>query len=342
MKINLNIAVIGAGRIGKIHIENLTFRIPETQVVAVADADPDIAAKAAEQFNIPTAVSDYKEILSSAEIDAVIVCSPTNTHAQIVQQAAAAGKHIFCEKPIDLSLENINKTLEAVETAAVKFMVGFNRRFDPNFQKVHEIVTTGKIGKPYVLRITSRDPAPPPAEYIKVSGGIFLDMAIHDFDMARYLINSEIKEIYTKGNVLVDPVFKKYNDLDTAVTTLTFENGTIGTIDNCRQAVYGYDQRVEVFGADGMVTVTNNTPDNHILIDRNGSHRALPLNFFMDRYVESYYREMLAFIDCIKNDSAPPITGNDGKLAVVLGLAAILSDKEKRAVAIEEIILLPN
>ncbi len=333
----IRFGVIGIGRIGKIHTENLVNRIPGAEVVAVSDVFSDELAKVAKQFNIPKSFSDYKEILKLPDIDAIAICSPTNTHYPIILEASAAGKHIFCEKPIDLSIEKINKINEATEKHGVKLMVGFNRRFDPNFLKVYEIVKSGKVGEPHVLRITSRDPAPPPEEYIRSSGGLFLDMTIHDFDMARYLVNSEVTEVYARANVLVDPMFEKAGDWDTAIVMLTFEDGAMGAIDNSRQAVYGYDQRVEVFGSEGMVTVKNNTPDNHIYLNRSGTHSALPLNFFMQRYTESYLKEMQVFVESIKNDTIPPVTGKDGLLAVMIGLAAMKSVKENRAVKIKEI-----
>ncbi len=238
----INFGVIGVGRIGKIHIENLTNQINGAEVIAASDIFKTELEKVTQQFNIANAFSDYKDILNRSDVDAIVVCSPTDTHYQILLDAAATGKHIFCEKPIDLSLEKIQNINDAVEKNGVKFMVGFNRRFDPNFSKVHEVVNAGKIGEPHVLRITSRDPAPPPAEYIKASGGLFLDMTIHDFDMARFLINSEITEVYAKGAVLVDEIFEKAGDWDTAIITLTYANGAMAAIDNSRQAVYGYDQ----------------------------------------------------------------------------------------------------
>lgn len=333
----ISFGVIGVGRIGKIHLKNLTYHISAAEVVAVADVYPDELNKVAKQFNIPTAVKDYREVLKLSNIDAVAVCSPTTTHAQIVQEAAAAGKHIFCEKPIDLSLEKIEKTIDQVKRCGVKFQVGFNRRFDSNFSKIHELIKSGKIGEPQILRISSRDPMPPSLKYLKTSGGIFLDMTIHDFDMARYLMNSEVEEIFAKGNVLIDPIFKQANDFDTIVVTLTFENGAMGTIDNSRQAVYGYDQRAEVFGSEGMVLVNNNKPDNHIHLNKTGTHSALPLNFFMDRYTESYLTEMKAFVECIIGGTIPPVTGHDGLLAVIIGLAAKKSVNENRPIKLSEI-----
>jgi len=330
----IRFGVIGVGRIGKIHTENLVNRITETEVVAVSDVISTEVAKVAKQFSIPNTFSDYNQILQHPDIDAIAICSPTPTHYVIILKAAAAGKDIFCEKPIDLSIEKIIKINEAVEKHGIKMMVGFNRRFDPNFFKVYEMVKAGKVGQPHVLRITSRDPAPPPEEYIRASGGLFLDMTIHDFDMARYLMNSEVIEVYARANVLVDPVFEKAGDWDTAIVMLTFENGAMGAIDNSRQAVYGYDQRVEVFGSEGMVTVKNDTPDSHIFLDKKGTHSALPLNFFMQRYTESYLNEMQAFVESIKSDTPPPATGKDGLAAVMIGLAAMKSVKENRAVRV--------
>jgi len=234
-------------------------------------------------------------------------------------------------------LGEIDRALAAVEEAGVKLQVGFNRRFDPNFRRVRELVAAGKIGEPHILHIISRDPAPPPIEYIKVSGGIFLDMTIHDFDMARYLIGSEVEEIYAAGGVMVDPAIGEAGDIDTAVITLRFENGVIGTIDNSRQAVYGYDQRVEVFGSGGMVTVSNNTPDSALVSDGQGVHGPLPLYFFIERYVDSYIAEMEVFIECLQKDLMPPVTGVDGRIPVVMGYAARKSYEENRPVKLDEL-----
>lgn len=336
-KSRIHFGVIGAGRIGKVHADNLVNKIADTDVVMISDVLTSEVEKVAEKYSIPRTVTDYKKVLDDPDIDAIALCSPTNTHFQILSDAAAAGKHIFCEKPIDLSIDKILKVNEEVKKNNVKLMVGFNRRYDPNFYKVQQIVEAGQVGVPHVMRITSRDPSPPPEEYVRTSGGIFLDMTIHDFDMARYLVGSEVTEVFAKATVLVDPLFEKAGDWDTAIITLTFENGAIGTIDNSREAIYGYDQRVEVFGNKGMVTVKNNRPDNHIHIDSDGTHMSLPLNFFMERYTESYLREMEAFIECIQKDAPAPVDGNDGLQAVVIGLAAMKSAKENRPVKISEI-----
>jgi myo-inositol 2-dehydrogenase/D-chiro-inositol 1-dehydrogenase len=334
----VTIGLIGAGRIGKLHAGHLATRVPAAALVAVADIDLAAAQETAAQFNVPVAVTDYGRLLDDPAIEAVVIASATDTHAEIAQQAAAAGKHIFCEKPIDFDLRRIDATLAAVAQAGVKFQVGFNRRFDPNFRRVRELVAAGKVGAPHLLRITSRDPAPPPLAYVRVSGGMFLDMTIHDFDMARYLMGGEVTEIYAAGAVLVDPAIGQAGDLDTAAITLRFASGAIGTIDNSRRAVYGYDQRVEVFGSGGMVAVANNTPDTHVYSDAHGVHSALPLHFFLERYTESYVAELQAFVACVQNDTPPPVTGVDGRIPVVMGLAAQKSCKENRPVRLSEIV----
>ncbi len=334
----VRVGVIGAGRIGKIHAGNLAMRIPEAELVAIADIVLPAAQALAAQLNVPTAVADYHLFLQDPTIQAVVICSATDTHSCIIEEAAAAGKHIFCEKPIDFDLRRIDRALAAVEQAGVKLQIGFNRRFDPNFRQVHDVVAGGQIGEPQILRITSRDPAPPPLNYVKVSGGIFLDMTIHDFDMARYLIGSQVTEVYASGGVLIDPRIGEAGDVDTAVTVLHFANGAIGTIDNSRKAVYGYDQRVEVFGSGGAVAVSNNTPHTAMISDSAGVHAAKPLYFFLERYAESFAIEMNEFIQAIQQDKPTPVTGIDGRIPVVIGLAAKKSLAENRPVKLSEII----
>ncbi len=333
----LRFAVFGVGRIGKIHAENLARRIPQAQLVAVTDVLPEALATEAARLNVPNAFEDYRRALELPEVDAVAICTPTDTHYRIILEAASAGKHIFCEKPLELELQKIREINDHVRKCGVQLMVAFNRRFDPNFSKVRELVSSGKVGVPHVLRITSRDPAPPPETYIRSSGGLFLDMTIHDFDMARYLVGDEVTEVYARAAVLVDPVFERAGDWDTAVITLSFAGGALGVIDNSRKAVYGYDQRVEVFGSEGMVTVRNNTPDTHIHFDRSGVHSALPLHFFMERYTESYLREMQAFVDAVLAGRPVPVSGADGLAAVEIALAAARSARENRPVRIAEV-----
>jgi len=333
----VNVGVIGAGRIGRVHVENLAYHIPEVNVVAIADIFVEAAEKCAADFGIPLAAKDHRAVLENDQIEAVVICSSTDTHAQFIEEAAAAGKHIFCEKPIDLDLKRIDRALEAVDKAGVKLQVGFNRRFDPSFKRVRDMVAAGKVGTPHIVHIMSRDPAPPPIEYIKVSGGIFVDMTIHDFDMARYLIGSEVEEVYAAGGVMVDPKIGEAGDIDTALVTLRYANGAIGSIDNSRRAVYGYDQRVEVFGSEGSIVVANRTPDNAIISDADGVHAAKPLYFFIERYTDAYIAEMKEFISCILEDKAPSVMGIDGRIPVVMGLAAWKSYRENRPVKLSEI-----
>jgi len=333
----IKVGVIGAGRIGKIHAENLATRIPGVVVEAIADVNLSAAQELAEKLHIPHAYADYRKIMEDSSIDAVAICSSTSTHADLMIEAAAAGKHVFCEKPVDHSLAKIDKAIEAVKMSGVKSQIGFNRRFDPNFKKVRDLVKEGKIGDLHILRITSRDPAPPPAEYVKGSGGMFLDMTIHDFDMARYLSGSEVVEVYAAGGVMVDPAIGEAGDIDTAVITLKFANGAIGTIDNSRKAAYGYDQRVEVFGSGGMAAVSNNTPNNSVYSNAEGVFSEKPLYFFLERYMESFTAELREFITAIREDSPTPVSVEDGLKPVIIAMAAKKSLEENRPVKLTEI-----
>jgi len=337
MKPRVNFGVIGAGRIGRVHAENLIFRIPEARVLAVCDVDLERAQKCAADLNIPQGYNDHRAVLEDKDIKCIVICSSTDTHSRIIEEAALAGKDIFCEKPIDLDLGRIDRALAAVHNAGVKLQVGFNRRFDHNFRKVKDTIMAGRIGKPHILRITSRDPAPPPLEYVKVSGGIFLDMTIHDFDMARFLIGSEVEEVFSLGDVMIDPTIREIGDLDTVLVTLSFNNGAMGSIDNSRRAVYGYDQRVEVFGSEGMIAISNDTPNTACISTATCIQEDLPLFFFMERYSDSYVTEMKEFIRCVVQDLQPPVTGIDGRMPVVMGKAARLSFEEKRPVKLSEI-----
>lgn len=334
----LKIGVIGTGRIGKVHIATLVQSVPQAEVVAVADIDLNSAKQVAEKFGVMSVTDHPDEIIANKEIDAVAICSSTDTHARYIIEAAKAGKHIFCEKPVDLSISVIQDSIDVTSRAGVKLMPGFNRRFDPNFMKLRQLVSEGEVGEPHILKITSRDPAPPPAKYSAVSGGMFMDMTIHDFDMARFMIGSEVVEVFAKAAVLVDPELGKAGDVDTAIITLTFANGAIGVIDNSRKAVYGYDQRVEVFGSKGMCCADNNYPDNHQLYNKAGVHGSLPLNFFMDRYTEAYANEMKAFCNAILNDLPLQVSGHDSLMSAAIAFAARKSVLENRIVKLTEII----
>lgn len=335
MKNEVNVGVIGLGRIGKLHVHNIMAQIPGIKLIGVSDIIENSLQEVSQKYDIPIVKNDYRHLLDNKEIDAVVICSSTDTHAKIIIEAAQAGKDIFCEKPIALDLKEIDRALEAVQTEEVKLQIGFNRRFDPSFMKAKEMVQKGKIGKPHIVKITSRDPAPPPIEYIKVSGGIFLDMTVHDFDMIRYLLDDEVKELMAVGSCLVNPEISKYNDIDTAIITVQYKNGAWGIIDNSRQAVYGYDQRIEVFGTEGCVQVTNKKPTEVSLYGTESTKSDKPLYFFLERYNESYINEMKHFVDCIQNECNPSVSGYDGKMAAIMGYAAKESFNKKEIVAIK-------
>lgn len=331
------VGLIGAGRIGRLHAEHLQTRLPGADLRVVADALPEAARATATAFHVPRVAADYREVVADPEVRAVVVCSPTDTHAEVIEAAAAAGKHIFCEKPVEVDLGRIDRALAAVEDAGVILQVGFNRRFDPNFQRLRRAVAEGEIGTPHQLHIISRDPAPPPLEYVRQSGGIFLDMTIHDFDMARFLIGDEVEEVYAVGGVRVDPAIGEAGDLDTVTITLQFAGGAVGVIENCRQAVYGYDQRVEVFGSRGVIRADNNFPNTCQIADGRSVHRDLPLNFFMERYTQSYLEEMSRFLAAVAAGDPSPLPGPEARVPVVMAFAARRSWEQGRPVKLAEV-----
>jgi myo-inositol 2-dehydrogenase/D-chiro-inositol 1-dehydrogenase len=338
MRSPVNIGVIGAGRIGKIHAENIVSFMSQARLKAIADLNltPEIKAWA-KNLGVASIEKEPDAVLANKDIQAVLICSSTDTHADLVVKAAKAGKHIFCEKPVDLTVAKVRAALDAVNKAGVKLQVGFNRRFDHNFRRVRELVESGAIGTPHLIRISSRDPAPPPPAYAAVSGGIFLDMTIHDFDMARFQAGSEATEVYAAGAVLIDPAIGKAGDVDTAVVTLRFENGALAVIDNSRRAAYGYDQRLEVFGSKGAAAAENDAPTTVKLSTESGVLADKPLYFFLERYQQSFVNEIRAFLDALLYDKPTPVTGEDGLQDLRLGLAAKLSLAEKRLVRLSEI-----
>ena len=334
----VKLGIIGAGRIGKVHMESICTQVPNAKVKMVADPFMDAEKEAwAKKKGVEQVTKDYHEILEDPEIDAVLICSSTDTHASISMEAIEAGKHVFCEKPVDHSIEKIRQVQEALKKHPVKYQVGFNRRFDHNFEAVQNAVVSGKVGEPHIVRITSRDPEPPALEYVKVSGGMFLDMTIHDFDMARFLAGCDAEEIYVQAAVRIDPAIGKAGDVDTAVITMKMENGSIVTIDNSRKAVYGYDQRVEVFGSQGMVSVSNDTTSSALISNSEGVMGEKPLYFFLERYMQSYAKEIRAFVQAIEQDTETPLGITDGLEAVRMGLAAKKSLAEHRPVKMAEI-----
>lgn len=317
----LKVGVVGLGRIGQVHIENLVYRIPTAKVI-MASTPSKTGYDFAKNLGVLEIYQDSLKVIQHPAIEAVILCGPTNTHLPHIKAAAKSGKHVFCEKPLELTVKKIEQIHKMVTKAKVKLQVGFNRRFDPDFAAVQQQVKAGKIGDPHILKITSRDPAPPPIKFIKVSGGLFMDMTIHDFDMARFIVGSEVVEVFAKAAVRVDKAIGEAGDIDTAMITLKFANGCLASIDNSRQAVYGYDQRLEIFGSKGMSKIENRYADTQQIYDKKGSYRGLPYNFFMDRYTESYCNEMKAFIDSVQQDK--PVIGGvyDALMATKIAIAA--------------------
>ena len=328
----ITFGIIGAGRIGKLHADNLLSHVKGAKLKTVTD--PYLDESWAASRKIPVTGKDHRIMLDDPEIDAILIGSPSPEHAAQMIECAEAGKHIFCEKPIALDPDIIRNALAVVEKSGVKLQVGFNRRFDPNFSAVQDKIASGALGEPHIIRITSRDPAPPPVEYVTSSGGLFMDMTIHDFDMACFLCGSEVTEVHAFGAVLVDPEIGKAGDIDTAVISLKFANGALGIIENSRKAVYGYDQRVEVFGAKGTAMADNNTPTSMIVLNESGTIRDKPLYFFLERYKIAFVTEMLDFVNAVRNDEATKVSGKDGLVPVLIALAAQESLKTGKPVQV--------
>lgn len=286
---------------------------------------------------VANVTKDARDIFEDNEIEAVIICSSTDTHAKYIIESAQAGKHIFCEKPIDYDLKKVHEAIKAAKDAGVKLQIGFCRRFDHNHHGVYEVVRSGRIGEVHMVKISSRDPQPPCIDYVKVSGGIFYDMMIHDFDMARYLAGAEVTEVHAIGSVLIDPKIGEAGDVDTAVVTLKFENGAVGMIDNSRKAVYGYDQRVEVFGSKGCVKNENDVPNTVVVCDEQRTSSENTYKIMWDRYTGAFVAEIQAFADAVLQNKEPEVTGMDGLYPVLMAAAATKSLKEGRPVKISEV-----
>lgn len=335
----LNIGIIGAGRIGKVHLESISYHVKNATVTAMADPFMnEETEKLIRSYGVSKVTKDYKDILNDKDIDAVLVCSSTDTHAAISIEAINAGKHVFCEKPVDHSIEKIQAVADALkEHPDIKFQVGFNRRFDHNFAAIRKAYDDGKIGEAHILKITSRDPEPPNPAYIKVSGGIFLDMTIHDFDMACFLTDSDVEELYVNSAVLVDPAIGEQGDVDTAIITMKMANGALAVIDNSRKAAYGYDQRAELFGSKGMVATSNDTVSSAVISNADGVTGEKPLFFFLERYMGSFSEEIRQFTEAVINDTEVPVGIHAGLQSVKIGLAARKSVEEHRPVKISEI-----
>ena len=334
----IKIGIIGAGRIGRVHGEGVTYGVKNAVVTAVADPYMNDEIKQwAAGLGIASCYTDYHQILEDSEIDAVMICSSTDTHADISIEAIRAGKHVFCEKPISQDLNKIKEVMEALKETNLKFQVGFNRRFDHNFRAVKNAVEAGKVGDVHLIRVTARDPQAPPIEYVKVSGGMFLDMTIHDFDMVCFLSGCKVKEVYAAGAALVNPDIAKEGDIDTAVITMKMENGAIAVIDNSRQAAYGYDQRAEVFGSKGQVAVANDTSSTAVISTADGVAGEKPLYFFLERYMDSFKREVSEFTQAIEDDTDVPVGIDAGLQPILIAIAAKRSLDENRPVCISEV-----
>ena len=332
---DLTIGVVGTGRIGSMHAQLLDGQVAGARLVAVADALEASAHECARAHGVPA--TSVEAIISDPAIDAVAICSPTETHPDLIVAAAQAGKAVFCEKPISLDLGEVERALAATVRSGTALMIGFNRRFDPSHKAVHDAVASGQVGDPHLLRITSRDPAPPPLAYAAGSGGIFLDMTIHDFDMARYVVGSEVVEVFARGAIRLLPELAELGDVDTAVVTLVHDNGCLTVIDNSRQATYGYDQRVEVLGSRSLAASENPLAHTALFADAGGMRRAVLPSFFIERYRTSYLAQWDAFVAALAGKGPVPTTGADGRAALVLGLAARRSLAENRPVAPTEI-----
>ena len=331
----ISVGVIGVGRVGRMHAELLARRVPGAAVGIVYDVHAPCAADVADELGVPLATS-IEEVLAS-DVDAVAICSSADTHVDLMVAAAEAGKAVFCEKPVSLFLDELERGLDAIEAHGVPFQVGFNRRFDPAHASVAKAVAAGRIGEPHLVRISSRDPEPPSLEYVRTSGGLFLDMTIHDFDMARFVTGSEVVEVFARGGVRVAPEFAQAGDIDTAMVTLVHASGCLTAIDNCRATAYGFDQRVEAFGSDGMAASENPPAHSGVLTTADGARRQPLPHFFLERYLPSYEREWDAFVAALRDGTPPPVGVEDARPPLIIGLAAQQSLREGRSVRLDEV-----
>ncbi|HOV06509.1 MAG TPA: inositol 2-dehydrogenase [Anaerolineaceae bacterium] len=335
---SIKIGLIGAGRMGKVYASTLAYTISEVDLVAVADPDEATLNEVAGRYNIPHRYKDYRALLDSKEVEAVVVTSPTGTHAEVIMSAAAAGKNIFSEKPLSQNLEACDQAIAAVKRAGVKLQMGFMRRFDPPYVAAKQKILEGVIGKPVMFKATSRDPKRTSLEFAKRenSGGLIVDMGVHDFDLARWLMDSEVTRVYSEGACLAFPELKDVGDIDNTVINLRFANDAIGNIDMSRNAVYGYDIRTEVLGTEGSLWIGYLQQTATLVLTRAGvTHDTVP--YFMERFGIAYAEEIRAFVRHIVEGTEPTPTGEDARAATAVGIAATLSLDEQRPVLISEI-----
>ena len=335
---SIRIGLIGAGRMGKVFAHTLAFTVSEVDLLAVADIDLQTSQEVAARYRAKYHYTDYHELLQRDDIDAVVVVTPTSTHAEVIQAAAAAGKHIFSEKPLAQTLMLCDQAIAAVEKAGVKLQLGFMRRFDPAYVMAKQKIDEGAIGTPVMFRSTSRDPKRTSLEFARRenSGGLIMDMGVHDFDLARWLMGSEVTRVQSEGGCLVYPELKEVGDIDNAMINLQYSNGAIGNIDVSRNAVYGYAIRTEVLGSQGGLLIGKLQQTATLVMTRQGvTHDTIP--YFMERFGEAYAAEIRAFVACILEDRPPSVTGQDARKATVIGIAATRSLDENRPVYISEV-----
>ncbi|TXJ59861.1 inositol 2-dehydrogenase [Brachyspira aalborgi] len=333
----VKIGIIGAGRIGKVHAKAAS-NLNGAKIIWLADPIAPDLEETAKSMGIEKTSKNYKDILNDKEVDAIFICTPTDTHYTISMEALNFGKHVFCEKPVDLELVRVKDVKDLVAKTGKKYMVGFNRRFDHNFMAIKENIDKGLIGKLELIQITSRDPEPPPISYVKVSGGLFCDMMIHDFDMVRYLSSSNPKSVTAIGDSLVNPKIKtEGNDIDTAIVSIELENGALAVITNSRRASYGYDQRAEVHGELGALSCSNDTSNTLVISSKDGIIHEKPLYFFLERYLNAYKMEIEIFVDSIINNKETPVTIEEAYQSLLLAKAAQKSLIENRKVYINEL-----
>jgi len=334
-KEHCRIGILGAGRIGKLHAENIQHHLPQFDLLAIAD--PCIDYQWAESLHIPLISQQSEAVLNHPDIDAVLIASPSHLHIHHIVAAAEANKAIFCEKPIGLPEDDIQNALNLVDKKNLLLQVGFNRRFDNQFASMKQRIDADEIGNVQIIRITSRDPACPSPDYIATSGGLFMDLTIHDFDMARFMMSSDVIEVYAAGAVLIEPQFEAFHDVDTACIQLRFANGALGIIDNSRQAVYGYDQRIEVLGSKGMILADNQLNDTVKCFLKADTRHANPNYFFLNRYQQAFITELQLFHQAWVNQASSPVSGWDALKALRIAKAAKQSLITKLPVLLKEI-----
>ncbi|KAG5185390.1 hypothetical protein JKP88DRAFT_180514 [Tribonema minus] len=336
----INVGVIGAGRIGIVHLEALAS-CADAKPIIISNPTVSKAQAAAEKYNVPEWTANADDVINHPDVDAVWICSPSSFHADQIKACAKAGKHVFCEKPIATDMAETIEAINACAAANVKLMTALQRRFDPNFARVRQAIEAGEVGELVQVKLCSRDPSPPPFQYVKGGGGIFCDMAVHDLDMSRFLMGSEPKKILAVGSCHIDKSIKTLpgpEAYDTATIIVEYEGGRTATIDVCRQAPYGYDQRAEALGTKGMILTDNMYPNTARLYLKDFTGNAdMPFDFFMSRYKEAYIQETLAFCKALVEDLPSPCSGEDGLMALIMSVAAGMSAEQNRWVEFSEI-----